>query len=69
VKAIQVSYDKGKSSVEPSVVTAKNGTYPVVRPLYFYYITNKEKVVKAFIDYVLSAQGQKIVSETGFIAL
>jgi phosphate transport system substrate-binding protein len=69
VKAIQVSYDKGKSFVAPSVATAKDGTYPVVRPLYFYYIANKEKAVKPFIDYVLSIQGQKIVSEIGFIAL
>jgi phosphate transport system substrate-binding protein len=69
VKAVQVSYDKGKSYIAPSVATAKDGTYPIVRPLYFYYITEVEKAVRPFIDYVLSAPGQKIVSEIGFIAL
>ena len=67
VKAVRVSYDEGKTFVEPSVANAKNETYPIVRPLYYYYATSSEAAVKPFIDYVLSAAGQKIVSEIGFI--
>ena len=69
VKAIHVSYDQGKTYVEPSVANAKNNTYPIVRPLYYYYATKSEAIVKPFIDFVLSAEGQKIVSEVGFITL
>ena len=69
VKTIHVSYDKGKTFVEPSVANAKNATYPVVRPLFYYYVTSAESKVKPFIDYVLSATGQKIVSEIGFITV
>ena len=69
VKAIHVSYDKGKTFTAPSVTNAKIGTYPIVRPLYFYYITKEEKRVRPFIDYVLSTAGQKIVTEIGFIEL
>ena len=69
VKAIRVSYDKGKTYVEPSVANAKNETYPIVRPLYYYYVTTAESSVKPFIDYVLSGAGQKIVSEIGFITV
>ena len=69
VKAIHVSFDKGKNFVEPSVANAKNNTYPIVRPLYYYYVTKSEALVKPFIDYVLSAEGQKIVAEIGFITL
>jgi len=69
VKAIHVSYDKGKTYVEPSVANAKNKTYPIVRPLFYYYITAAEKKVKAFLDYVLSNQGQAIVAEIGFITI
>ena len=69
VKAIHVSYDKGKTFTEPSVANAKNETYPIVRPLYYYYEANSESVVKPFIDYVLSPEGQKIVSEIGFITV
>ncbi|MDR0660260.1 MAG: PstS family phosphate ABC transporter substrate-binding protein [Prevotellaceae bacterium] len=69
VKAIHVSYDKGATYTDPSAANAKNKTYPIVRPLYFYYITASEKAVKPFIDYVLSEKGQKIVSEVGFITI
>lgn len=67
VKAVHVSYDKGRTYTEPSVANANNKTYPVVRPLYFYYEVKSEKKVKPFIDYVLSPVGQATVSEIGFI--
>ena len=69
VKAIHVSYDQGKTYVEPSVANAKNQTYPIVRPLYYYYEARAEARVKPFIDYVLSDEGQKIVTEIGFITV
>ena len=68
VKDIAVSYD-GKTFVNASVEAAMNKTYPIVRPLYFYYPTSKESSVKPFIDYVLSVEGQKIVDEIGYIPL
>jgi phosphate transport system substrate-binding protein len=69
VKALKVSYDKGKTYVGPSMATAKDKTYPVVRPLYYYYITSIEKTVKPFIDYTLSAEGQKTVEQIGYVPL
>ncbi|MDR1517661.1 MAG: PstS family phosphate ABC transporter substrate-binding protein [Dysgonamonadaceae bacterium] len=69
VKAIHVSYDGGKTFVAPSVTNAKNETYPIVRPLYYYYNMAAEAKVKSFIDFILSDKGQKIVSEIGFITV
>ncbi|GAB6012678.1 PstS family phosphate ABC transporter substrate-binding protein [Viscerimonas tarda] len=69
VKAIHVSYDQGKTFVEPSIANAKNKTYPIVRPLFYYYELKSEKKVKPFIDYVLSDEGQKINTEVGFITI
>ena len=69
VKALGVSYDKGKTFVKPSVENAKNKTYPIVRPLYFYYNTKVEKNIKPFVDYVLSAEGQQIVDKVGYVSL
>lgn len=68
VKAINVSYD-GKKFIEPSVATAKNKSYPIVRPLYYYYVGSAANNVKPFLDYVLSDEGQKIVAELGYIAV
>ncbi len=69
IKAIKISYDKGKTFIEPTVVNAKNKTYPVVRPLYYYYLTKDEAKVKTFVDYILSEEGQKVVNEVGYISL
>jgi phosphate transport system substrate-binding protein len=67
VKALRLSYDQGETYVEPTVANAKNETYPIVRPLYYYYDTALESSVKPFIDFILSGKGQSIVAETGFI--
>ncbi len=69
VKDLKVSYDAGKTYIAPSMETAKNKTYPIVRPLYYYYATAVEKAVKPFVDYVLSAEGQKIVEQVGYVPL
>ena len=68
VKAIKVSFD-GKTFVAPSLANAKNLTYPIVRPLYFYYSSTNAPVVKSFIDFVLSKEGQGIVLTEGYIPL
>lgn len=67
VKAIHVSYDKGKTFVAPTVANAKNKTYPIVRPLFYYYEVKIAKKVQPYLDYVLSPEGQKIVTQVGYI--
>jgi len=69
VQAVSVSFNKGKSFTAPSVANAKNKTYPVVRPLFYYYLTKSESKVKKFIDFSLSSDGQKIVEEVGYISV
>jgi phosphate transport system substrate-binding protein len=69
VKTVGVSYDQGKTFVLPTVTTAKDKTYPVSRPLYYFYAQSKVAVVKAYMDYVLSAPGQKILSDVGYVPL
>ena len=69
VKALKVSYDKGKTYVTPSIENAKNKSYPITRPLYIYYLNTVEKTVTPFIDYILSAEGQKTVETEGYVPL
>lgn len=66
IKALKISYD-GKTYVDPTYANAKNKSYPVVRPLYFYYTKSTEAKVKSFVEYVMSAEGQKIVKAIGYI--
>lgn len=69
VKAIEVSYDKGKTYVAPNVANAKSKKYPITRPLYYYYLATTEKVISPFVKFVLSAEGQKIVLDEGYVPL
>jgi phosphate transport system substrate-binding protein len=67
VKFLSVSYDEGKTFVAPSIATAKDKSYPIARPLYFFYDVKKEKIVKPFIDFIMSDEGQQIVAAVDYI--
>lgn len=69
VKALKVSYDKGKTYVSPTIENAKNKSYPITRPLYFFYLSKAESKVKPFIDFILSAEGQNIAAKEGSVPL
>lgn len=56
--------------VAPSTSAVLNGTYIISRP--FIYITGRSplsEAAQAFIDFVMSPEGQTIVEESGFIAV
>jgi phosphate transport system substrate-binding protein len=53
--------------VEASPVTVNSGKYPYVRTLRLYTNKNKEsQATKDFIQFVVSAKGQEIISQLGF---
>lgn len=66
VKALAV-LEKGDAYVAPSMETAKAGTYPITRALYMYTNGEPKGLVKVFLDFILSPEGQKIVEEVGYI--
>ncbi len=55
--------------VLPSAKTVADGSYPISRGLYYYLRTPPEGAEKDFIDFALSPEGQKIVSEVGYFPL
>ena len=69
VKAIKVSYNQGKTYTGPSMETAKNKTYPIIRPLQYYYNSKFEAKVKSYMAYVLSDKGQKVIEQVGYVPL
>lgn len=69
VKQLAVSYDGGKNYVSPSVESAMDKSYPISRPLFFFYKKENSDKVKPYIDFTLSEAGQKIVLEVGYIPL
>lgn len=63
VKTIQVE------GVAPSNETVLSGEYKISRP--FIYVTGSDlsEAAQMFIDFILSAEGQSIVEESGFISV
>ncbi|MFO7951140.1 MAG: phosphate ABC transporter substrate-binding protein [Candidatus Fermentibacteraceae bacterium] len=63
VKAIAID------GVEATVDNASNGTYPVVRPLNMITDGEPAGMVAEFLEFALSADGQAIVEDEGYIAV
>jgi len=53
----------------PSIENIKKGDYPLARKLYFVTLGEPSPGTKAFIDYILSPDGQQIATENGFIPI
>jgi len=69
VKIVAVKGSKDSPAVIPSDGTVKSGQYPIARLLYLYTSGQPEGTVKDFVDFCLSAEGQQIVKETGYVAI
>ncbi len=67
VKTLAVS--DGGEFIKPSEATVKSGDYSISRPLHLYTNGQPTGKIKQFVDFCLSAKGQKIVRETGYIAV
>lgn len=55
--------------VVPSQENAMNGSYPVVRKLYMNTKGEPPKLVKTFIDYIMSPDGAAIIVKAGYLPL
>jgi phosphate transport system substrate-binding protein len=53
----------------PDIQDVLSKKYPLSRPLYFYVNGEPKGIIKQFIDFTLSHQGQQQFAETGFVPL
>jgi len=56
-------------NVEPTIDNIRDGLYPISRYLYMYLRNQPTGMIKNFIDWVISPEGQKIVTESGFFPI
>ena len=61
VKALKVN------GVEASEESVKKGEYKLARPLFMYTNGEPEGIIKSFIDFIFSSQGQEIAREMGYV--
>ena len=69
IKVVKIKKEATGAGVLPSDATIKDGTYPLSRPLFFYLRPKASADIKAFTDWVLSAEGQAIVVKVGYFPI
>jgi phosphate transport system substrate-binding protein len=69
VKALSIAIDGKSNYIYPNTENVLKGLYPISRPLYLYTNGEPSGVIKMFIDYALSDEGQKVVLETDFVPI
>lgn len=67
--AVAIAKTAGGPFIAPSEQAVRDGTYPISRPLFLYSRSQPQGLVKAFLDFVLSPEGQAIVRQIDFVPL
>lgn len=63
VKALKID------GVEATVENVKNGTYKIARPFNIATKDGLSEVAQDFIDYIMSADGQAVIEENGYVSV
>ena len=66
VKHCKVKKDANSPAYLPTAATIKSRQYPITRYLYMYMTNRPTGAVKQYIDWILSPEGQKYVTEIGY---
>jgi phosphate transport system substrate-binding protein len=69
IRVLNVKKEPTSPAVSPDLTHVQDGSYPLSRPLYFYTRNKPTGEMKAFIDWVLSPEGQEIVSKVGYFPI
>ena len=69
LKVIGIAKAAGEPYVIPSVTTVNDKTYPVARDLYMYTPGQPSGATQAYLDWIVSADAQKIVTDLGFVPI
>ena len=66
VKHCMVKKDDKSQAYVANAETVKSGQYPITRFLYMYLRNRPTGETKAYIDWILGPEGQKLVTEIGY---
>jgi len=66
VKIVSVKASADAPAVAPTVQSAVDGSYPIARPLFMYTAGEPKGAIKAYMDWILSDEGQRIILEKGY---
>jgi phosphate transport system substrate-binding protein len=66
VKHAKVKKDSNATAYLPTAETIGKGEYPITRYLYMYMRNRPTGETKKYIDWILSPEGQRVVTEVGY---
>jgi len=66
IKFLKVKQDANSPGYEPTAENVKSGNYPISRYLYLYTRSRPTGALKEYIDWILSNDGQEIVTKVGY---
>lgn len=69
VKALPIWYNDPKDAIAPTAENVKSKKYPINRELFMFTNGAPGGLAKDFIDFIKSPEGQKIVTDEGYVAL
>ena len=69
VKMLKVKKTASDPAYDPNVANTLAKTYPIARSLQVYTLGEPQGAVKAYINWMLSDAGQKVVEATGYVPL
>lgn len=68
-KALSIAKEASSSYIYPETADVISGAYLISRPLFIYTKGEPQGEVKKFIDFILSEEGQAVVSQLDFVPL
>ena len=69
VKMLKIAKADGETAYAPSVENTLSKAYPIARPLFMYTLGKPVGKLKAYLDWCMSPQGQKIVESSGYVSV
>ncbi|HEU4663882.1 MAG TPA: phosphate ABC transporter substrate-binding protein [Dokdonella sp.] len=73
VRTLAIARGPGEPAIVPDERSIASGRYPLSRPIYVYLNRRPQQALaglpSAFLDYVLSGDGQRLVRQEGFVPL
>jgi len=68
-KPVAIAKDAKSEYIAPTISNVIKNVYPISRPLFVYTNGQPQGLVKKFVDFALSLEGQEIVLKTDFVPI
>ena len=69
VKVLSLAEGSSQPFIFPTETTANDGTYPISRDLFMYTRGVADSMIDDYLQWILSPEGQSIVSQLGFVPI